>query len=302
MAFAVITDLHANWEASQVVLADIKEQGITEIYCLGDVVGYGPDPGNCTNAVKKHCKYTTKGNHEIGLDFVENRLDIPMGSEGAKTAIYYAHKKLWTTQKEFLRNLPPVIQVKNYLMLHANPAGDLECNVADYLILPKDYADTEGVTLENKLRLIAITDPIATGKINYVFSLMRERNTDICFTGHTHVAGGIAGSREKKYDSEFSLLLASEPLQEQTPQTAMSFEMVLEEDKIYIINPGAVGQPRDRDNRASYVIVDGNTVIWRRLPYDYEKTMRKTRSRMPDMEEEQIFRLKYGKYRKEKEN
>jgi len=302
MAFAVITDVHANWEALKVVLDDIKRQGITEIYCLGDIVGYGPNPRDCVNAVKKYCKHTTKGNHELGLDFIAAGKSVPMNSRSAIAAIKYSYKKLWSIQKEFLKKLPHEFRTKEYLFLHANPTGSLVENIFDYIIHPRNYDSCDGKTLENKLRLMDITNPFDEGKVNAALDTMRRQGTRICFTGHTHMAGSITGPKKEDYDYVLNILLASEPLQEHTPQTGTSFEMTLEEDKIYIINPGAVGQPRDRDNRTSYVIVDEKTVIWRRLPYDFEKTMRKVRSRIKGTEEEQILRLKYGKYRKEKEN
>jgi len=297
MAFAVITDIHSNWEAWQVVLADIKKQGITEIYCLGDIIGYGPDPGDCTNSVKKHCTHITKGNHEISLDFLAAGKSVPMSSKSAISAIKYANRKLWSSQKTFLKTLPPEFRTKEHLFLHANPAGSLLDKLSDYIIHPRNYNSSDGDVLENKLRLIDITDPFDEGKVNAALNEIRRLGTRICFTGHTHVAGSIAGPKQEDYEYVLSILLASEPLQEHTPQEEISFEMQLEEDKIYLINPGSAGQPRDRDNRASYVIVDGNTVIWRRLPYDFAKTMHKVRNRIKDTEEEQILRLKYGHYR-----
>ena len=299
MAFAVITDIHANKEALQVVLDDIKRQGITEIYCLGDVVGYGPDPGDTTNSVKKHCEHITKGNHELSLDFLAAGKSVPMSNSSAIAAIKYSDRKLWTSQKKFLKALPPEFRTKEHLFLHANPAGSLVEKLSDYIIHPRNYNSCNGDVLENKLRLIDITDPFDEGKVNAALNEMRRLNARICFTGHTHMAGGIAGPKQEDYEYVLSILLASEPLQEHTPPVEASFEIQLEEDKIYLIKPGSVGQPRDRDNRASYVIVDENTVIWRRLPYDFAKTMHKIRNRIKDTEEKQILRLKYGHYRTE---
>src|SRR3954453_18937359 len=63
---ALISDIHGNLEALEVVLDDIKSQGITEIYCLGDIIGYGPNPRECIDLVMDHCKMTLLGNHDQG--------------------------------------------------------------------------------------------------------------------------------------------------------------------------------------------------------------------------------------------
>ena len=65
MKYALISDIHGNYEALQVVLADIQEQGITRIICLGDIVGYGPNPCECLDAVIRRCDVTILGNHDV---------------------------------------------------------------------------------------------------------------------------------------------------------------------------------------------------------------------------------------------
>ncbi len=61
---AIISDIHGNLEALQAVLADIDAQGATDVFCLGDVVGYGPDPRDCLDLVMKRCRVTVLGNHD----------------------------------------------------------------------------------------------------------------------------------------------------------------------------------------------------------------------------------------------
>ncbi len=62
---ALISDIHGNLEALKEVLADIRSQNIDEIYCLGDIVGYGPNPAECIDLVEKRCKVTLLGNHDL---------------------------------------------------------------------------------------------------------------------------------------------------------------------------------------------------------------------------------------------
>ena len=66
---ALISDIHGNLEALEVVLDDIKAQGITEIFCLGDIIGYGPNPRECIDRVMETCKITLLGNHDQGAMF-----------------------------------------------------------------------------------------------------------------------------------------------------------------------------------------------------------------------------------------
>ena len=69
MRRALISDIHGNLEALEVVLDDIKAQGITEIFCLGDIIGYGPNPRECIDRVMETCKITLLGNHDQGAMF-----------------------------------------------------------------------------------------------------------------------------------------------------------------------------------------------------------------------------------------
>ena len=68
MKRALISDIHSNIEGLSAVLADLEEQGVSEIYCLGDIVGYGPNPRECIDVVMK-CKVCLLGNHDQGALF-----------------------------------------------------------------------------------------------------------------------------------------------------------------------------------------------------------------------------------------
>ena len=64
MRIAVISDIHANLPALKAVLRDIREQGADEIYCLGDLVGYGPNPREVVDLAMKRFRFTLRGNHD----------------------------------------------------------------------------------------------------------------------------------------------------------------------------------------------------------------------------------------------
>src|SRR5438876_4974536 len=85
---AIISDIHSNLEALQAVLNDIKGQGIEEIYCLGDVVGYGPNPRECVDLVM-NCKVVLLGNHDQGAMF-----DPEGFNPSAERAIFWTRQQL----------------------------------------------------------------------------------------------------------------------------------------------------------------------------------------------------------------
>src|SRR5512132_3808125 len=105
---AIISDIHSNLEALQAVLQDIEKHKVTEIYCLGDVVGYGPNPRECIDLVMK-CKVCLLGNHDQGALF-----DPEGFNTGAERAIFWTREQLenggdagaGTKRWDFLGELP----------------------------------------------------------------------------------------------------------------------------------------------------------------------------------------------------
>ena len=118
MKIAVISDIHANLEALKTVLNYLHSNKISEIICLGDVVGYGPRPNECTELVKLHCKECLMGNHDhtaIGLT------DIHYFNKYAKEAILWTRRQLSHYNKAFLDNLPFTYEKENLLFVHSSP-------------------------------------------------------------------------------------------------------------------------------------------------------------------------------------
>src|ERR1022692_4691243 len=85
---AIISDIHSNLEALQAVLADIEKQNVSEIYCLGDIIGYGPNPRECIDLVMK-CKLVLLGNHDQGAMFDPDGFNPP-----AERAIFWTRLQL----------------------------------------------------------------------------------------------------------------------------------------------------------------------------------------------------------------
>jgi predicted phosphodiesterase len=254
---ALISDIHGNLEALEVVLDDIQAQGLSEIYCLGDIIGYGPNPRECIDRVIETCKMTLLGNHDQGAMFDPDGFNI-----GAERAIFWTRSQLENSQDrtnnerrwEFLGELPRSYRLGPFLFVHGSPRNPL----SEY-IFPEDIYNHR--------------------KMERLFQLVER----YCFQGHTHVPG-----------------IFTENFQFFAPEE-IDNEYTLGEGKV-MVNVGSVGQPRDGDNRACYVILDDGMspeaeaqagagadadataevkpstsprITYRRLAYDFEKTIQK---------------------------
>jgi diadenosine tetraphosphatase ApaH/serine/threonine PP2A family protein phosphatase len=232
--FAIISDIHANAEALEAVLADIRQRGIDRILCLGDVVGYGPDTLACLDLVRENCEITLCGNHDQAIMLEPTNFNL-----GAERASYWTRKRLEDEPDVDLRNARwrflgrlPIKHVEgNMLFVHASPRRP----VNEY-IFPDDV----------------FTNPT---KIANIF----ERVEGVCFVGHTHVPGVFTPDPDFYEPEEFN------------------YASDLGNGERRIFNVGSVGQPRDRDPRACYVVVDteANTVQYVRVEYDNKATCEK---------------------------
>jgi diadenosine tetraphosphatase ApaH/serine/threonine PP2A family protein phosphatase len=234
---ALISDIHANIEALTVVMDDIQKRGVEVVYCLGDVIGYGPSPRECIDMIQQKSQFTLCGNHEEAVLF--NAEDF---NPKARRAIDWTREQLnsekYERQKnnalwDFLGELRKRVREDGAMYVHASPRQPTR----EY-VLPKDVKDR--------------------AKLESIF---QEFDTcEICFVGHTHIPGVFTDDFQFRYarqlDNRFEL--GSYPGKK-------------------LINVGSVGQPRDGDNRSCYVLFDGTVVEWVRLSYDYQKTMDKIR-------------------------
>jgi len=238
--FAILSDIHSNIEALSTVLADIEKRGIKTIYCLGDVVGYGPNPIECLDLMIERTEWCVLGNHDYAVFYEPTNFNY-----GAEQASFWTREVLEMQEPgpksdrrwRFLGELPMRHLVKTQLgptnttmeFVHASPRRPIN----EY-IFPGDV----------------YTNP---AKVRTLF----ERIEHVCFIGHTHMPGVFLD------EPDFYL-----------PDELGGVYPIIEDEKA-IINIGSVGQPRDKDNRASYVYVEENKVHFVRLEYDYETTMKK---------------------------
>ncbi|MEX0793276.1 MAG: metallophosphoesterase family protein [Pirellulaceae bacterium] len=163
MRIAVVSDIHGNLEALQAVLADIKAEGVDRIFCLGDVVGYGPNPRECIDHVRTF-DACILGNHDQAALF-----DPEGFSHGAEQAIFWTRQQLEEnsgddpdvrTRWKFLCELPRTKTLGELLFVHGSARNPLY----EY-VFPEDIYNPK--------------------KLEKIFSLVPR----YCFQGHTHVPG-----------------------------------------------------------------------------------------------------------------
>jgi diadenosine tetraphosphatase ApaH/serine/threonine PP2A family protein phosphatase len=227
---ALISDIHSNLEALEAVLGDIQSQGITEVYCLGDLVGYGPNPRECIDLVMK-CRVCLLGNHDQGALF-----DPEGFNSGAERAIFWTRTQLENgggsnsdrqRRWDFLGELPRNHQEENFLFVHGSARNPLN----EY-VFPEDIYNRR--------------------KLEKIFTLIPQ----YAFQGHTHVPGVFTEKFQFFSPEEFN------------------HEYQLGEEKV-MVNVGSVGQPRDGNPAACYVILEDNLVRFRRVAYPLDKTIAK---------------------------
>ena len=230
--FALISDLHSNLEALTAVLEDIDRRGVKEIFCLGDIVGYGPQPKECLDLIIERGIVSIMGNHDHAVFYEPTNFNT-----GAERASYWTRQCLedepdkakrnqrWSYQGRQLIRL----EMDDILLVHGSPRRP----VNEY-VFPDDIYTS-------------------TAKIAANF----ERVKHLCFVGHTHVPGVFLE------DPDF---YGTDELDNVYP--------IVDSERA-IINVGSVGQPRDQDTRACYVVVSDDKVEFVRVKYDIEATAAK---------------------------
>jgi diadenosine tetraphosphatase ApaH/serine/threonine PP2A family protein phosphatase len=118
VSVAVITDIHANLPALEAVLASAEKRRVEQIWCLGDVVGYGADPEACTALVRERCVVCLVGNHDLA---VLGELDVSSFSETARAAVDWTRERVGAATLEFLGGLEPAMSYAGLDLFHASP-------------------------------------------------------------------------------------------------------------------------------------------------------------------------------------
>ena len=237
MKRAIISDVHGNLEALRAVLEDIDGQHVDAIYCLGDVVGYGPNPCECVELVRKRCDLVLLGNHDQAALFDPDGFNV-----GAERAIRWTRGELERRDRlprhsadqltDFIGELPRMHTEGDLLFVHGSARRPL-----DEYVFPED-----------------IYNPL---KMEHIFELFNR----YCFQGHTHIPGVFT--------------TAPDFISPGVPRHTTEQVIPLPEGKA-MINVGSVGQPRDGDPRSCYAILeDDREVRYRRIDYPFDVTCKK---------------------------
>jgi diadenosine tetraphosphatase ApaH/serine/threonine PP2A family protein phosphatase len=241
MRTLIISDIHANLTALEAVLADAGK--IDAVWCLGDLVGYGPDPNECVERIRGlpnlQCII---GNHDAAA---AGNIEVDAFNPEARKTVLWTQERLTPANKEYLKNLPERVDLEDITLVHGSPFRP----VWEYLL------DTR------------------TATFNFEFF-----ETPYCFVGHTHLP--------VIYHLPDDRLIAQLIVPEHSSKMTLAPRAIL--------NPGSVGQPRDRDHRAAYAILDLSdyTWEWHRVEYDIESVQE--RMRQENLPERHITRLSAG--------
>jgi predicted phosphodiesterase len=220
---AVISDIHANLYALETVLASIDEDPPDAIWCLGDLVGYGPHPNECTRIVAERAALCLIGNHDL-VALGSAAVDLAEFNPEAAAAARWTQEKLNDESREFLQTLEPSAVSEGVEMFHASPRDP----VWEYVLTPAAAVAALELT-----------------------------EAPVVLVGHSHIALAIALA-----DGELAGGLAA---------GGSRYDL---RGGRWLLNPGSVGQPRDGDPRAAYLMLDLDKQLaeFRRLEYPIERT------------------------------
>ncbi len=234
---AVISDIHSNAVALRAVLKDIESTDAERIICLGDIIGYGPSPLESVDLVAEKCEWSLLGNHDFAVLYEPTNFN-----PGAEAAAYWTREQFDAEPDEEARR-------RRYDFL-----GRLRVRVVE------EVADRPLLAVHGSPRK-PINEYIFPDDAINSFEKMRQifdRVDRLAVVGHTHVPG----------------VFTDEP-DFYPPDELGNFVYTFSDDEKAIINVGSVGQPRDQDPRASYVILRDDRAEFRRVEYDIEATAKK---------------------------
>jgi predicted phosphodiesterase len=241
MRIAVISDIHANLHALTAVLAEIDAESVDELWCLGDLVGYGPRPNECVDAVRGRTSLCLAGNHDLA---VIGKADLALFVGEAEAAATWTRTILEDAAAAYLASLEPIASRDGVALAHGSPRDP----IWEYILSQSAAA-----------------------------AAFAETDEPLILVGHSHVALEICLD-----DTQLKGGLAPE-----------GHEADLELGRC-ILNPGSVGQPRDGDPRAAWLVIDTGSrrATFRRTDYPIGLTQAEMRER--DLPEGLSERLAHG--------
>lgn len=229
MRALVISDIHANLTALEAVLKDAGT--VDEVWCLGDLIGYGPDPNDVIERLRSlpNLACCLLGNHDVAL---LGDMNFAVFNTEARKSLFWQQDEISAGNLNYLRGLPQNAVVReNVTLVHGSPRDP----VWEYIL--------------NTL----------TARLNF-----EAFETPYCFVGHSHIQCYFRLDADRDRVS-----LEISPINEVVQLTPR-----------VILNPGSVGQPRDRNPHAAYAIYDTEAETWepRRAMYDIEAVQKRIRA------------------------
>jgi predicted phosphodiesterase len=236
---AIVSDIHGNLHALEAVLGAIDRDAPDAIWCLGDLVGYGPRPNRCCAVVAERADFCLIGNHDLA---VLGRLDLDNFQPDAALSARWTTAALEDEPRAYLESLESNGEREGVGLFHASPRDP----VWEYVLTPEVAAAS-----------------------------MAAASQELVLVGHSHVALHYRVS-------DGMLLLAGE-----------GTHLGLTGDR-WLLNPGSVGQPRDTDPRAAWMLLDleSRRASFHRVEYDVAKTQQEIRDR--GLPEALAARLEFG--------
>jgi diadenosine tetraphosphatase ApaH/serine/threonine PP2A family protein phosphatase len=224
MRIAILSDVHGNLPAFEAVLGDIEDESVEEVWCLGDLVGYGAQPDDCVQLARDRCDLSLAGNHDLVVTG-----DIPISdfSASAATAARWTQETIADETLDYLKGLRPADADRQPALYHASPRDP----VWEYVL--------------------------STWQAEENFDVMDAR---VAAVGHSHVALWFNRDDEGNMSGATAEAGGTQDLS----------------GGRWLVNPGAVGQPRDGDPRAAWLLLDTSTwtAEWRRVEYPIDEAAR----------------------------
>jgi predicted phosphodiesterase len=243
MRYAIIADIHANLAALTAVLVDVDKRGkVEEIWCLGDIVGYGPDPHECIELLRQTNHVCVAGNHDLAA---VGQIDTGEFNPDAVASSEWTTEQLTSRDVSYIKSLPRVINKDDCTLVHGSPREP----IWEYVL------------------------SISGARENFA-----HFKTKFCLLGHTHVPAAFSYGEGGACSFR---------------QFAPEKELVPDKERL-IINPGAVGQPRDGDPRASYAIYDSDKQRFRLYRVSYDVTATQARMVEKRLPMRLVARLSHG--------
>ncbi len=229
MKTLIVSDIHANITALKAVLEDAAP--FDRVWCLGDVVGYGPDPNDCIARLRVLPNLVCiKGNHDAAI---LGEINVSSFNHEARQSLQWLETKLETDNRNWLAQLEECVEVEGITLAHGSPRNP----VWEYIM------------------------DLETAREN-----MRAFDTAICLVGHTHIPCVYSMQDEEPSTTELHF-----------PEPGTAFDLKHKS----ILNPGSVGQPRDHNPRASYLMyvqdedAEGGSWTYHRVDYDIERVQQR---------------------------